>query len=999
VRRRLQGRAALLAILAALAALTITSLITPLAAAWMRPERTGTLRVLAVLFASGAIGSMIAFGVVIPRRRFRRDDAVARWVGDAAPQVASDLLSAVELERALAAGGATFSPELAFAAAAGTADRIEELLPSALVPREHVKRAGVAFTAAVLLYAAFVLVRPGAVKMGWHRLLTRPPRPRTVMEAALAMPEPIVGDITISLAYPAYTKRPALVVPASSGDVTAPRGTEITITARALTPVPKARLLFDGEPDSTALPLTIDDDGDGLKVTFKLDKPASYRFLLEPQGKRPLVEANPHHLELEADRAPRVELYAPADELEVSSRKRIELAYTADDDYGISQIALVWRTPGGHDERRVLPAPRTGARSAQGKWIWDLADLTLTPGARIAYHLEVKDNDDVGGPNVGVSRTFYLKVFSPRERHAELLARQDAVREMALALLADRLEVDAGDLEKHKANQQSAGRLVVELGQLAALVATDTLATKGLKDELETMRQRLDALDRDEQRFLSEITGIITRSPGHQITPPLRAMMADEDKKQIGELEKDTLLLDDWLERQRMEELLTITDEIKQHRDRLKELMAEYKRTGSEKVREEIEREMKALAELEAELARKQSQLGGEVADRYLNADALASQDGQDCLAKVHDLIEKGDVAGADAQLAKCSAQLDQAAAALEQGLRGLRGDRFSDEEKQYSELMNEVADLEHEERQLAREADDVNERYEKRAAEVARDRANPQKEKAKKTLEKLKKTLAETPRDGLTGFAQEQADNLKRRLDDVSKMIDEGDVAEALAMAKQAKDDVGTIQAELDDDLQSGQPTSDKTEEAASHMKEAAPLADKLVEELEKATPSPQEIMSPQDRRKMDELKRRQQSLESRARQLGQKAQKGAKQLPGKAGEAAKDGLDDAADQMGRAGKRMGEDDPSGSREEAHGAADKLGGMRKQMGQSSRPTTVGPGNGNGTDEDQPVRIPNAEDYKPPEEFREDILNAKRKEKAPDAFRDQVDRYYQELVK
>src|SRR5262249_61416524 len=74
--------------------------------------------------------------------------------------------------------------------------------------------------------------------------------------------------------------------------------------------------------------------------------------------------------------------------------------------------------------RKILPAGRPGARSAQAKFYWDLAEVALTPGTRIAYHLEAKDNDDVGGPNVGSSRTFYLRVFSPRERHEEGLERQ-----------------------------------------------------------------------------------------------------------------------------------------------------------------------------------------------------------------------------------------------------------------------------------------------------------------------------------------------------------------------------------------------------------------------------------------------------------------------------------------------------------------------------------------------------------------------------------------------
>jgi hypothetical protein len=152
---------------------------------------------------------------------------------------------------------------------------------------------------------------------------------------------------------------------------------------------------------------------------------------------------------------------------------------------------------------------------------------------------------------------------------------------------------------------------------------------------------------------------------------------------------------------------------------------------------------------------------------------------------------------------------------------------------------------------------------------------------------------------------------------------------------------------------------------------------------------------MSREDRAKLDDLKKRQQALEDKTRKLGQKAQKTAKQLPEKAGDAAQKGLDDAADGMKGAGKRMGDIDPSGAKREADGAADKLGGLRQRMAQSSRPTMVG----NGANDDGPVRIPGADEYKPPEEFREQVLDAKRKGKAPDDYKEQVEQYYREITK
>jgi hypothetical protein len=229
--------------------------------------------------------------------------------------------------------------------------------------------------------------------------------------------------------------------------------------------------------------------------------------------------------------------------------------------------------------------------------------------------------------------------------------------------------------------------------------------------------------------------------------------------------------------------------------------------------------------------------------------------------------------------------------------------------------------------------------------------------------------------------------------------MLDEGDVAEALSMARHARDGLRTIATDIDDDLADGRATTRKTAEAEERVARALPLADQLVQELADAVPSPQKMMSPEDRQRMAELRRKQRELRERAERLGQKAQKKAGELPGEVGEAAQRGLDEAGAQMGRAGERMGAPDPLGAREEAQGAADRLMELQGQMQRASRPSTVNPNDGGRDPSDEAVKIPGSEEYKPPEAFREDILDAMKKDRPPEPYENQVKRYYEELVK
>jgi hypothetical protein len=53
---------------------------------------------------------------------------------------------------------------------------------------------------------------------------------------------------------------------------------------------------------------------------------------------------------------------------------------------------------------------------------------------------------------------------------------------------------------------------------------------------------------------------------------------------------------------------------------------------------------------------------------------------------------------------------------------------------------------------------------------------------------------------------------------------------------------------------------------------------------------------------------------------------------------------------------------------------------------------------GSGRNTREPVRIPGADDSRAPREWREDLMEAMR-EQAPERYREEVRRYYEELVR
>ena len=125
---------------------------------------------------------------------------------------------------------------------------------------------------------------------------------------------------------------------------------------------------------------------------------------------------------------------------------------------------------------------------------------------------------------------------------------------------------------------------------------------------------------------------------------------------------------------------------------------------------------------------------------------------------------------------------------------------------------------------------------------------------------------------------------------------------------------------------------------------------------------------------------------------------------------------VDDAGREMRRAGQALGREGLRNARGSQQQALQKLQDLRKaleQMGEGdsgsgglplplsggaqSGGSEEGGGDGRGGREDK-VKIPGAEEFRVPDAFRKDILDAMR-EGAPDEWEGEVRRYYEELVK
>ena len=302
-------------------------------------------------------------------------------------------------------------------------------------------------------------------------------------------------DFVLEYNYPAYSGLEPKRVEGSDGSVVGLTGSEVKIQARSPVPLSSVWLEFaEGEK------IKAEQKGKLFFARLSISDSGGYRFGGEDGSGKIWAEPAFHKIQALPDRAPEIHLLVPEQDLEVQLDQEILLKFRASDDYGLSEVWLVFKSAG--KEHRVLIQKSQGME-LEGEYRWQLANYRLIPGERVAYYLEAKDNNNITGPGIGKSQTRYLEVYSPLKEHEKVLAEEQKLFENLLQLLAQHLlfELDKSAPEFNFWEKEQ--ELISGLGDLKAFLSE--LAQKVKKDRLST-ELVLKAIQSSEQRYGDLIT-------------------------------------------------------------------------------------------------------------------------------------------------------------------------------------------------------------------------------------------------------------------------------------------------------------------------------------------------------------------------------------------------------------------------------------------------------------------------------------------------------------
>jgi len=227
-------------------------------------------------------------------------------------------------------------------------------------------------------------------------------------------PPPAVKQLDVQYEYPSYTGLAPRTMVKAKGDIVAPVGTQVSLTAHCNKSLGSAELTLGGK---VMAPTRLTPDGDGCQATWA--------FVLEPGHSGPWsltlrdaysIESRtpPHKVEIIPDAAPVIGIVEPQDaETRLRPDDRLPILYRVREDYGIAKVSLLVRSGSAKELSIATSLPQRSTLEEKtwvGRATLDLGSLQLPNVPRIEVLLDVQDTlpESLGGPQHALSQPIVI---------------------------------------------------------------------------------------------------------------------------------------------------------------------------------------------------------------------------------------------------------------------------------------------------------------------------------------------------------------------------------------------------------------------------------------------------------------------------------------------------------------------------------------------------------------------------------------------------------------
>lgn len=340
---------------------------------------------------------------------------------------------------------------------------------------------------------------------------------------------PLVRGLQVSLAFPAYTRIPPQRLEPNVGDVTALKGTRVSIdVGLGGQQVEEAFLRFDdGRID------TLEIDGVSASGTFVHRAEGTYQVVLRNASGLENSDPITYTLRVVEDAYPSVTIVEPEPESDLTDALRTALRVRMTDDFGFSGLQLFYRLAEsrfGEPQETFVSRPLpldAPSQLDQDLWFdWLVSEgtgLDPVPGDVIEYYVEVRDNDAVAGFKAARSAVHRLRVPSLAEQYEEVDRQQNAAEEQLEELL------------------QQTQTVAEQFRQLRDELRSKREADWEDKRQLEQLQQRQQQLEEQVETLTEQMESITEQMRENNLISEETAQMYQELRKVLEEVNSPEL--------------------------------------------------------------------------------------------------------------------------------------------------------------------------------------------------------------------------------------------------------------------------------------------------------------------------------------------------------------------------------------------------------------------------------------------------------------------------
>jgi len=491
-----------------------------------------------------------------------------------------------------------------------------------------------------------------------------------------------ISNLALTLNYPAYTGLPPKVINPSNGSVTSLPGTEVIIKGNSDKEFQEANLMINVK-DSF---LMESNKGFSFAGAFIVREKGFYQFKLKSISGAYTLLPNKYPIQLEKDKAPKVRLLPSNPKPVYFDTDKIQVLYEGSDDFGLQRIEMVILI----DEnliRKKIKSFKNTEKEAQGRHEWNLALEQFKPGQEVQYYLEITDNDNINGPNKGQSEIFSFTIFDSREEQENLVQLQDELTEKMITLLATGIVED--NILKTATKDAMYGKKVltanadalIEIIGLAQHIKTKAEEFGSFPQAYLTLLKNiisgLTAIRQDKIDTIDKIQGTLMKpTPVGFSVFPIEIL----NDRMVSHLERDILYLIKITNRQKMDQVMDLENQLSELTESLKEEFANLKDKNSPLNSNQLKSKLNKIQKTLQKLLDKLSQQNQSLPDEFLNTKSYKSMNLEEIMnsiKKIQELANKG--------------KMDEAMEKLEKMTEDLRA--FSEQLNKAESSMDEIVD------------------------------------------------------------------------------------------------------------------------------------------------------------------------------------------------------------------------------------------------------------------------------------------------------------------